>query len=363
MEGTLQLVLRQEADLIEPRQQETTDHQALRSMLRDFYGQQVQHTDDLETKACCTDDTAQRYGHILEMLPDEVRDRQYGCGCPLPIDSLRGLRVVDLGSGAGVDAFIALHRVGPSGNVQGIDMTREQLEVAQRNAALVAQRFEHPQVNIAFHEGFIETADAIDNDSIDLVISDCVINLSPAKEEVFRSIWRVLKPGGEFFVSDIAADRRVPLSIRNDPRMVAECLGGAEYEHDWFDQMRAAGFVDPRVASRRIVQQEAMGEAITFYSLNVRGFKLPEMDLRCEDYGQLATYKGSVDGSEARYEFDDHHVFEKGRPTAVCRNTARMLSETRLGDHFEVTAPIRHFGLFACDSPPVQRQDGGVACC
>ena len=105
-----------------------------------------------------------------------------------------------------------------------------------------------------------------------------------------------------------------------------------------------------------------MGEAITFYSLNVRGFKLSDMDLRCEDYGQMATYTGSVDGHEARYGFDDHHVFDKGRPTAVCRNTARMLSETRLARHFEVTQPIRHFGLFDCAPTP---EDGaaGAACC
>lgn len=336
---------------------------SLRDMLRDFYGRQVQHTDDLVTKACCTDDTAQQYGHILELLPDEVRDRQYGCGCPLPVDSLEGLRVLDLGSGAGVDAFIALHRVGPQGFVQGIDMTPEQLDVARRNAPIVRQRFGYDCDNILFHEDFIETADCIEDSSIDLVISDCVINLSPAKEEVFRTVWRVLKPGGEFYVSDIAADRRVPLVIQQDPRMVAECLGGAEYEHDWFDQIRSGGFLDPRVVSRRVVQEEALGEAITFYSLNVRGFKLEAMDRRCEDYGQTATYHGTITGSEARYWFDDHHVFEKDRPAAVCRNTARMLSETRLGQHFTVTTPIRHFGLFDCAPATSGDSNPAAPCC
>lgn len=353
----------QEVALLQVKSQTPAETSALRQMLRDFYGRQIQHSDDLITKACCTDDTARQYGHILELLPDEVRDRQYGCGCPLPVDPIEGLHVLDLGSGAGVDAFLALHRVGPQGSVQGVDMTHEQLEIARRNAPLVRQRFGHERDNVHFHEDFIETADRIEDSSIDLVISDCVINLSPAKEEVFRTIWRVLKPGGEFYVSDIAADRRVPEAIRQDPRMVAECLGGAEYEHDWFDQIRNGGFLDPRVVSRRVVQEEAMGEAITFYSLNVRGFKLETMDRRCEDYGQTATYLGSVPGAEARYWFDNHHVFEKDRPSAVCRNTARMLSETRLGRDFAVTQPIRHFGLFDC--APQQGSDPRSAppCC
>jgi ubiquinone/menaquinone biosynthesis C-methylase UbiE len=331
-------------------------------MLREFYGRRVQKTADLSTKACCTDDAARRFSDVLALLPDDVRQRHYGCGCPLPADDLTGLTVLDLGAGAGVDAFIALHCVGPNGSVHGVDMTAEQLDVARRNASTVARRFEHPKTNVTFHEDYIETADVIPDASIDLVISDCVINLSPAKNEVFRTIWRVLKPGGEFYVSDIAADRRLPHSVRNDPQLVAECLGGAEYEHDWFDQMRDAGFADPRVVERRVVQREALGMPIVFSSLTVRGFKLSEMDQRCEDYGQTAVYLGSIPNTPARFVLDDHHVFEAERPAPVCRNTARMLTETRLAAHFDVTRPIRHFGLFDC--APVGTTDGADrACC
>lgn len=338
------------------------DRRELRRMLRDFYGRRVQQSADLSTKACCTDDTARRFADVLTLLPDDVRRRHYGCGCPLPADDLDGLTVLDLGAGAGVDAFIALRCVGPHGYVHGVDMTAEQLDVARRNAPTVARRFEHPKVNVTFHEDYIETADVIPDASVDLVISDCVINLSPAKEEVFRTIWRVLKPGGEFYVSDIAADRRVPDSVRHDSQLVAECLGGAEYEHDWFDQMRDAGFADPRVVERRVVQREALGVPIVFSSLTVRGFKLLAMDRRCEDYGQTAVYRGSIPNSLARFVLDDHHVFEAQRPTSVCRNTARMLSETRLAAHFEVTRPVRHFGLFDC-APPRAPEDGDRACC
>ncbi|UCE04291.1 MAG: methyltransferase domain-containing protein [Candidatus Latescibacterota bacterium] len=332
-------------------------------MLQEFYGRRIRKTADLRSGACCTDETAQRYAEILELLPAEVRERHYGCGCPLPVDDLTGLTVLDLGAGAGVDAFIALKCVGPTGFLHGIDMTPEQLDVARRNARPVAERFGHASTNIAFHEGFIETADAIPDASVDLVISDCVINLSPAKEEVFRTVWRVLKPGGEMYISDIAADRRVPESIRSDPLLVAECLGGAEYEHDWFDTMRDAGFMEPRVVSRSLVQEEALGQPVRFSSLTVRAFKLYDMERRCEDYGQLATYRGSLPQVPARFVLDDHHVFEAQRPAPVCRNTARMLTETRLGAHFEITPPIRHFGLFDCGPTASAAPSSGGSCC
>ncbi len=338
----------------------------LRASLSEFYGRTLKTSADLSEKACCTTSTLSRFRDVLELIPTAVKDKHYGCGCPLPEDDLTGLTVLDLGSGAGVDAFIASYLVGPEGFVHGVDMTDEQLAVARENAPVVAKRFGYARPNAAFHKGFIETADNIPDNSVDLVISDCVVNLSPAKEEVFRTVWRVLKPGGELYYSDIFSDRRVPETIRNDPRMVAECLGGADYEHDGFDRMKDAGFLDPRVVSRRVLQTEAMGEPITFSSLTVRAqkFETP-LDRRCEDYGQVAIYKGNLPGSPARFIYDDHHAFESGRPTPVCRNTARMLSDTRLAKYFDVTKPVRHFGLFAC--APASAAPGEVkpagACC
>ena len=135
------------------------------------------------------------------------------------------------------------------------------------------------------------------------------------------------------------------------------------YEHDWFDAMKDAGFADPRVVARRVVQDEAKGEPIIFSSLTVRAFKFSEpLDRRCEDYGQVAVYKDSSPGSTARFTFDDHHVFEAHRPTAVGRNSGRMVSETRLGKYFDVTAPLKYFGLFPCGPEPVAG-DAPAACC
>ena len=321
----------------------------LREFLRFYYGKRLQRTGDLSQKACCTLDTAERYRDILRHIPAEVAERHYGCGCPIPDDDLAGLTVLDLGSGAGVDAFILSAKVGPTGFVHGVDMTEEQLAVARAHREQVARNLGYPAPNTAFHRDFIEVCESIPDGSIDLVVSNCVLNLSPRKDLVFATIARVLRPGGEFYIADIAADRRVPEEIRQDPEMVAECLGGALYEHDWFDLMEASGFRDARTVSRRVVQTEAMGLPITFYSQTVRGFRFAEpLDRRCEDFGQFAVYRGGCPGAEARFVLDDHHVFEAARPAAVCRNTARMLSETRLARWFEVSPPVRHFGLFPC---------------
>ena len=196
------------------------------------------------------------------------------------------------------------------------------------------------------------------------MISDCVINLSPRKDLVFTTIQRVLKDGGEFYISDIASDRRVPESIRNNTELLAECLGGAEYEHDWFDIMKDAGFPDPRTVSRMEVQRDVQGEPILFYSMTVRAFQFSEpLDRRCEDYGQIAIYKGTILNQKARFTFDDHHVFEAHKPVPVCRSTARMLQETRLGVHFDVTAPIKHFGLFPCGGASATKESTQKSCC
>ncbi len=344
----------------------TPEVEKLRDHLRHYYGPHLKKSSDLSQKACCTQETEKRHAEILELIPEEVKQRHYGCGCPIPDDELSGLTVLDLGSGAGVDAFIMAHKVGPGGFVHGIDMTDEQLAIAGQYAPEVARRFGYHRPNTAFHKDFIEVAESIPDESIDLVISDCVINLSPRKDLVFETIHRVLKKGAEFYISDIAADRRVPENIREDQELVAECLGGAQYEHDWFDTMKDRGFTDPRVVRRTVVQTEAKGEPIAFSSLTVRGFKFGEpLDRRCEDYGQVAVYNGSSPGAPARFLFDDHHVFETDRPTAVCRNTARMLTETRLGRYFGVTPPVKHFGLFAC-GVTAQAADGAASagnCC
>jgi arsenite methyltransferase len=324
---------------------EVADQQ--RAFLREYYGQTLQKTEDLTEQACCVESTFRRHASTIALLPDEVVTRHYGCGCPIPEDDLTGLTCLDLGSGAGVDAFLLARLVGSKGHVHGLDMTDEQLDVARRNAPAVAKAFGHCKPNTTFHKGMIETAEPIESNSVDLVISDCVVNLSPRKDLVFQTIHRVLKDGGELYISDIVADRRIPDEIANDPRLHAECLGGALYEHDLYDLLAETGFVDTRVVERRVLQTEVLGQPIVFSSITIRAQKFATpLDRRCEDYGQFATYTGAFSRTPARFHYDDSHVFERDRPTPVCRNTARMLSETRLARGFRVTEPVQHFGLF-----------------
>ena len=333
-----------------------------REFLRSFYGRTVQKTVDLVYTACCVDESRSRFREILDQIPEEVKTRQFGCGSPIPTDSLEGLRVVDLGSGAGTDSFILSKRVGPEGRVVGIDMTDEHLDVARRNAAVVARKFGYATPNMEFRKDFIETAESIEDGSVDLVISNCVINLSPLKDQVFRTLWRILRPGGEFYISDIVCDRRLPEEIRRDSLLYGECLAGAEYYNDLRDTIEAAGFRDVREVGKRELQDRVGREGARFCAITWRGFKIPELDRRCEDYGQTAEYLGNSAEQPAEFRLDAGHIFEVGRPVPVCRNTALMLGQSRLRRYFMITPERKHFGLFDC-APKGAAPAAETSCC
>ncbi len=335
-----------------------------RAFLQEYYGKTLQRTEDLQFGACCVDEGRSRFKEVLDLIPEEVKSRQYGCGSPIPADSIAGLSVLDLGSGAGTDSFILSRLVGPRGRVIGIDMTDAQLAVARRNVAAVCARFGYAAPNVEFRKDFIETADSIPDESVDLAVSNCVINLSPLKEQVFRTLWRVLRPGGEFYISDIVCDRRLPDEVRKDPLLHGECLAGAEYYNDLRDTMEAAGFRDVREVSKRELEDNVEREKARFCSMTLRGFKLPELDRRCEDYGQTAEYLGTCEEMPVEFRLDGKHLFEAGRPMAVCRNTALMLSRTRLRRCFTVTSERKHFGVFDCAPSSVPAPGAaGAECC
>ncbi|MFB6265390.1 MAG: methyltransferase domain-containing protein [Bradymonadaceae bacterium] len=312
--------------------------------VRDYYEDEVQQTEDLEYGACCTTgyDAA-----LTEKLTDEVLEKRYGCGSPIPA-LLEGRTVVDLGCGAGADCFIASQLVGESGRVIGVDMSEGQLEVARSNVDPHMQRFGFESANVEFLEAEIEDVPLPDA-TADVVISNCVINLSPDKQAVYDEIWRLLKPGGEFHVSDVVADRRVPEHLTEDDELWSECLAGALYEEDLRRVEQRAGFADPRIVDSS--QTGDTIEGVHFLSQVRRGFKL-DLEDRCEDYGQVAVYRGTIDGEEAAYRLDDHHLFPAGDAIRVCQNTAKMLSQTRLADHFQVSNPLRHLGPFECADEP-----------
>lgn len=337
--------------------------------VQDYYGRVLQSSADLKTSACCLAETLPP--HVLEALRevhDEVKDRFYGCGSPIP-PAVDGITVLDLGSGSGRDCYVLSKLVGPKGKVIGLDMTDEQLAVARKHQDYHAKKF--GWANTDFRTGYIEdlAGAGIADASVDLVISNCVLNLSPDKAACFREIFRVLKPGGELYFSDVFADRRIPAPLATDPVLLGECLGGALYLEDFRRLMHDAGCRDARVVSSSPLTLTHPDVArkigfVNFTSKTLRAFKL-DLEDRCEDFGQVAYYQGTLAEHPHGFALDDHHLFRAQQPMLVCGNTADMISRTRYAKHFFVAGDKRrHFGLFDCGPAPAAT--GGAApgaCC
>lgn len=324
--------------------------------VKDYYGKTLNGSSDLKTSACCaTGSIPDHHKKILADIDDEIITRFYGCGSAIP-PLLEGKTILDLGCGTGRDVYLASKLAGPDGFVIGVDMTEEQLAVGQRHVDSQMRRFGFAEPNVSFRHGYIEdlATAGIEDDSVDVVISNCVINLSPDKEAVFSEIFRVLKPGGELYFSDVFADRRIPEELQRDPVLYGECLSGAMYTEDFRRMLALTGCADYRVlACSRIELEDAeiakKAGMIGFYSMTIRAFRLHTLEDICEDYGQVAVYNGSMPEHPNRFALDDHHLFEAHKPMLVCGNTASMVSETRYAPHFRVTGGrSRHFGAFDC---------------
>ncbi len=345
----------------------------MHEVVQDYYGKQLQQTSDLKTTACCDMSLIPEWlKPLLANIHPEVLSRYYGCGLVCP-PLLKGCKVLDLGSGSGRDVYALAQLVGPTGKVVGVDMTEEQLAVANQYKDYHKEQFGYD--NVEFMQGYIEKLDELNLEpgSFDVIVSNCVVNLSPDKAAVLAGIHRLLKPGGEFFFSDVYADRRIPDSVKNDPVLYGECLGGALYWNDFIRLSKQAGFIDPRLVTDRplaITDPELAPRVgnIRFYSATYRLFKIEELEDACEDHGQAVIYKGTVPDSVQRFDLDSHHAIEAGRVFPVCGNTYRMLNETRFAAHFEFIGDFsQHFGLFAgcgTDIPFAQTEDPNQgACC
>lgn len=343
----------------------------VKESVREYYGKELHSNSDLKTNACCcSGKSSDEVNEALKLIDDEILDRFYGCGSPIP-PLLDGLTVLDLGCGTGRDVYVVSKLVGKNGHVIGVDMTPEQLEVAQRHLTDQMSRFGYDIPNVEFRQGFIEDLKSIgiEDDSIDVVISNCVINLSPDKDKVFSEIYRVLKKGGELHFSDVFADRRVSEEVYNDPVIHGECLGGAMYVEDFRRLMAKVGFTDFRYTSISEVTinndeiRRLVGDA-SFTSRTVRAFKVDGLEDICEDYGQMASYMGTIPGNPDYYSFDNHHRFQRGMWKKVCGNTAAMLSQTRYRKAFAVNGDRSvHQGRFeGCDDEDINACGSGCCC-
>lgn len=238
-----------------------SDHDGHAS-IRTFYSEAAEEVnDDIVNPVHYADD-------LIEHIPESARVRSYGCGSPVMDCGLTaGETLVDLGSGTGVECFIAARQVGASGRAYGIDMSDTMLNRARTAAGKVAENLGY--ANVEFKKGFLEAIPLPDN-SCDVVISNCVINLSINKRQTFREIHRILKPGGRIFISDIVNNGDVPLHIRINEKLRGECIGGAMHERDLFGILEDFNFGDMRVV-KRFLYREVKG--YPFYSLTYQAFK------------------------------------------------------------------------------------------
>lgn len=323
--------------------------------VKEYYGKVLQSSQDLQTSACCAAETLPaEFRKIVADIHPEVKDRFYGCGSPFP-PALEGRTVLDLGCGSGRDVYMLSKLVGPNGKVIGVDMTDEQLAVAEKHIAYHTEKWGYSKSNVQFVKGYIEdlVGAGIEPDSIDLVVSNCVTNLSPDKPRLFAEIFKVLKPGGELYFSDVFTNRRIPAPLTKDPVLLGECLGGAMYTEDFRRLLYNLGCRDFRTMTKSKISlnnpeiEKKIG-MVNFYSITFRAFKI-DLEDRCEDFGQVAYYRGTIPNHPHRFTLDDHHTFYTGKPMLVCGNTADMVSQTAYGEHFEIVGEKTvHMGLFDC---------------
>ncbi|MCC6609992.1 MAG: arsenite methyltransferase [Burkholderiales bacterium] len=253
----------------------STQNDAHRQQVREAYAQVAQASNDGKSSGCATsccgtsDDSAintlisTRLGYSqadLAAVPAGA-DMGLGCGNPKAIAALKpGETVVDLGAGGGFDCFLAVHEVGSSGRVIGVDMTPDMVSKARANAA--KGRYE----NVEFRLGEIEHLPVADGVA-DVVISNCVINLSPNKPQVFREAFRVLKAGGRLAISDVVATAELPEEMRRDAGLIAGCMGNASLIKDLQEMMRGAGFeqicIQPKDESKEFIKDWAPGQNVT----------------------------------------------------------------------------------------------------
>jgi SAM-dependent methyltransferase len=237
---------------------QNSDKESVQKTVQEKYGAAARQVRDTTTSACCTPAfsccdpiTTNLYGDAEKgALPAKAVQASLGCGNPTALIELKpGETVLDLGSGGGIDVLLSAQRVGPTGKAYGIDMTDDMLALARENQRQAGVE------NVEFLKGEIENIPLSDN-SVDVVISNCVINLSADKERVLREAFRVLKPGGRFAVSDVVARGEVPDAVRESMALWVGCIAGALEENEYTAKLAKAGFTAISVEPTRIYSIE-----------------------------------------------------------------------------------------------------------
>jgi ubiquinone/menaquinone biosynthesis C-methylase UbiE len=323
-----------------------------------------------EAALCCPVDYDPQF---LKVIPNEVIEKDYGCGDPSK-HLHPGETVLDLGSGTGKICFIASQVVGASGKVIGVDMTDDMLEVAKRNAPIVAERIGY--ANVEFRKGRIQDlaldlelldqalrenpiSDAasflaadelaanlrvnqpmIATDTIDVVVSNCVLNLveSRLKRQLFDEIFRVLKKGGRAVISDIVADEEIPQHLKNDAYLWSGCISGAYTEEGFLQAFADAGFYGIEILKRDDAAWQTV-EGIEFRSVTIQAWKGKQGP--CFERNQAVIYQGPF----LKVLDDDGHAMERGKRYAVCDKTFNLYQKPPYRKHFAFIEPLTDIPL------------------
>ncbi|XP_041642312.1 arsenite methyltransferase [Cheilinus undulatus] len=311
--------------------------------VKDYYGKVLKSSSDLKTNACVAPSKPipPFIRQALKKVHPEVTARYYGCGLVVP-ECLEGCRILDLGSGSGRDCYMLSDLVGEKGQVIGIDMTEDQLEVARAYVDYHTKEFGYKTPNISFVQGYIEalTEAGIEKNSFDIVISNCVVNLSPDKRRVLAEAYSVLKDGGELYFSDVYSSGRLTDEIKNHKVLWGECLGGALWWKDLLQLAEEVGFSPPRLVSGSVITvdnkelQDVLGD-YKFVSATYRLFKVPKGNPKsCQ-----VIYNGNITGVEEIFEFDCQYKFKAGEVVEVDGELATILTSSRFKDDFTFKPP------------------------
>ncbi len=272
---------------------------------------------------CCP--TGYNHEDLGQFIPEAVLKVSYGCGTPVGLSTVQpGEVVLDIGSGGGIDCFEASRRVGTTGKVIGIDMTDEMLLLARTHAPTVAKNLGYPTSNVDFRKGFAD-AMPVENDHVDLIISNCVINLAPDKKKVFQEMFRVLHPGGRFTISDIVADQPIPQYLIHDSEKWGDCLSGSLTVKDYWGGLREAGF---RGLHQVTVIPWRVIDGIHFISVTLTGYKKANTPLPSSPI--FATFTGPF--SQATDELGT--IFHRGEPQQIDEQTVNLLALQPYKDYF-----------------------------
>ncbi|EDO43125.1 predicted protein [Nematostella vectensis] len=318
----------------------------IKESVKDYYGKRLNGSDDLQTDVCKTQScnmvkTSPSTREALELCNEEVVKRYFGCGLVFP-ECLDGCRILDLGSGSGRDCYVLSKLVGEEGFITGVDMTPEQLDIANKYKDYHAKKFGYSKSNTEFLMGDIENLQkaGVKDDSYDIVVSNCVVNLTTDKRAVLQETWRVLKDGGEVYFSDIYADRVLSEELRQHQALWGECIAGALWWRELVDLCKDIGFSGPYlvVSNKTTVESEELRKVLgknSFVSATYRLIKSPRHDNSDQIFE--ATYKGTLPDHEKEFVFDVYTTFKTGQQQSVDAAVANILRISRYSKHFDLS--------------------------